>query len=372
MSRLQELAAGGNALASLPEDLGALTALTALALHGNALGTVPASVRQLTSLKALWLQGNALRFLPSLPLPVCGCFTSGGLTTIHQALEELSVADNALTELPSLGGATSLHSLWAYGNNLKALPATVVSLPSLRRLWVEDNAALSHADASSVLATRGEGEIALVVGMDATDDSHAGNVPGVTILPSLRRTGGPGYFKLATGPLPHAGATFTSTDGRPCARTLVVAFGSAPGTPNWGGLLSRVYAAAEEDAGDSTEPIDAAQFDVLYVVDPCRAWYGGGDDGWGEYYARLERCLEGYARVVMLGDSMGGTAALLASPLATHVLAFCPQVHDGVFLPEGGHACIIRKVQALRTPTTRWTWPAPPSAPASLKPGSTR
>jgi hypothetical protein len=29
---------------------------------------------------------------------------------------------------------------------------------------------------------------------------------------------------------------------------LVVAFGSAPGLPNWGGVLSRVTAAAEEDA----------------------------------------------------------------------------------------------------------------------------
>ena len=50
-------------------------------------------------------------------------------------------------------------------------------------------------------------------------------------------------------------------------RALVVAFGSAPGVPNWGGLLSRVLAAAEDAAHEC--------FDVLYVVDPARSWYSG-------------------------------------------------------------------------------------------------
>lgn len=39
------------------------------------------------------------------------------------------------------------------------------------------------------------------------------------------------------------------------------------GTPNWGGLLKKVRAAA----GSPQE----ANFDVLYVVDPARNWYGG-------------------------------------------------------------------------------------------------
>jgi len=38
-----------------------------------------------------------------------------------------------------------------------------------------------------------------------------------------------------------------------------------------------------------------------------------------------------YKRVMMVGDSMGATAALLFSPLATAVQVFSPQVsrHDG-------------------------------------------
>ena len=56
----------------------------------------------------------------------------------------------------------------------------------------------------------------------------------------------------------------------PCSgdRALAVAFGSAPGVPNWGGLLSRVRKAAKDSAHDC--------FDILYVVDPARSWYSGG------------------------------------------------------------------------------------------------
>jgi hypothetical protein len=55
---------------------------------------------------------------------------------------------------------------------------------------------------------------------------------------------GPGYFKLQRCE-PQA-AEAAAAAGLP--RVLVVAFGSAPGLPNWGGVLSRVTAAAEEDA----------------------------------------------------------------------------------------------------------------------------
>lgn len=247
------------------------------------------------------------------------------------------MADNSLESLPPLDGATSLHSLWAYGNRLQTLPAHLGSMPSLRRLWVEDNPGQLQEHAAALgknktqLATP-DGQ-PLVIGLDAANDvTQIVDPPSpessICLTTSTRIVKGPGYFKLAKGPLPHK-TTFTSADGRPCARALVVAFGSAPGTPNWGGLLSRVYAAAAkegEQGSSNSQLVPAAQFDVLYVVDPCRAWYGGGGDGWAQYERRLRRCVEGYARVVMLGDSMGATAALLASPLATHVLAFCPQV----------------------------------------------
>ena len=51
------------------------------------------------------------------------------------------------------------------------------------------------------------------------------------------------------------------------AKVLVVSFGSAPGTPNWGGVLSRV--------GKTAETPEQADFDVVYIVDPFRSWYQG-------------------------------------------------------------------------------------------------
>jgi acetyl esterase/lipase len=66
--------------------------------------------------------------------------------------------------------------------------------------------------------------------------------------------------------------------------------------------------------------------DVLIVVDPSRSWYGGGTMQTTYWAQRLGRTTEGYAAVVMLGDSMGASASLLFSQLASHVIAFCPQV----------------------------------------------
>lgn len=50
-------------------------------------------------------------------------------------------------------------------------------------------------------------------------------------------------------------------------KTVVVAFGSAPGVPNWGGLLKRLVQQDFER--------HHLAFDILYVVDGARNWYNG-------------------------------------------------------------------------------------------------
>ena len=50
-------------------------------------------------------------------------------------------------------------------------------------------------------------------------------------------------------------------------RLLVVAFGSAPGLPNFGGLLRRIRNELQDPAH--------LEWDTLYVVDSCRNWYEG-------------------------------------------------------------------------------------------------
>ena len=57
---------------------------------------------------------------------------------------------------------------------------------------------------------------------------------------------------------------FLALQGEP---TLVITFASAPGLPNWGGLLRKVHQNAAEPAHQC--------FDTLYVVDPSRSWYDG-------------------------------------------------------------------------------------------------
>ena len=141
----------------------------------------------------------------------------------------------------------------------------------------------------------------------------------------------------------------------------MVAFGSAPGLPNFGGLLRRIRHELQDPAHH--------EWDTLYIVDSCRNWYegdfffwavpsstcrdavswtshahllaavqgtrkltqlhfaGGCDSGFASYSERLQAIAGRYQRVLMLGDSMGASAALMFSNLATCVQVFTPQVN---------------------------------------------
>ena len=72
-------------------------------------------------------------------------------------------------------------------------------------------------------------------------------------------------------------------------------------------------------------------FDLLFVADPAQSWYQkddrGGISGFGQYEMRIKAASKNYRRISFIGDSMGGSAALLFSHLATEsVVAFSPQV----------------------------------------------
>jgi len=77
------------------------------------------------------------------------------------------------------------------------------------------------------------------------------------------------------------------------------------------------------------------QVDQLHILDPHRSWYmqgpGGEWDGYAYYSGILEAQLckrkseKHYRKICFLGNSMGGSAACLFSPMADAVLAFCPQ-----------------------------------------------
>lgn len=336
---LKDLSAAGNQLQALPAELSGCSALAKLSLFGNRLVEVPGgAVEGLLALQELWVQGNAQ--LAALPAELAEL----------PRLAHVSAADCALRALPSaLGRAPALRTLSAYGNCLEEVSAELLEAPLLQYLWLEGNplsaasmAALlralrtlrgAHAQQPSAFRGLGldDGQLAAA---RAADVAAAGR--------ALRRGelapgSGRGYFKLepaARAPVRGAGSSGEQAEAagraeaaaasvgapeRRRAGVLVVAFGSAPGVPNWGGLLRRVRNAAASD--------QEADFDVLYVVDPSRSWYDGGDaEGMAHWESRLEGVAQRYSRVLYLGDSMGATAALLLAPAATSVHVFCPQV----------------------------------------------
>ena len=308
MNALVELVAAGNQLKELPTSLGALSALKNLDLHGNHLQSICHTIGMLESLEELWLQGNDC--LESLP--------PGDALASLNTLKKLSAADCALTSLPpELGKMQELQDLSLYGNKIKNVPLEVISAPRLRKIWLEGN----PLDATNIqdLIAAGERKACFALGLDLTQIERASLPTTATTSHVLQSTiieNWKGYFKLER----HIGSH--SSEDEPSS-VLVVAFGSAPGVPNWAGALRRVR---EDFDSDSHADIN---FDILFVVDPHRSWYGGGDDRYYAYRQAIAKAASNYPNVLFIGDSMGATASLMYAEYATTIHAFCPQIDLG-------------------------------------------
>ena len=272
LAALEDLSVAGNRLARAPAALAALPALAKLALNGNGLEALPTDWSACARLKELHLQGNALR----------GALPEGFSAAALPALQELSLADNQIEALPSdLSGWSSLQKLHLYGNNLKQLPVdALMALPSLQQVWLEGNP-LEPAAVDALLRRAADG--ALPPGLKAVglDDAQvAGAAPALLAAaraarPRLLRIGsvtgaGPGYFKVQRGggggssSSASTSSSGASTSGSSSGggggggggeRVLVVAFGSAPGLPNWGGALRQVEAAMQADGQGGCAPM---------------------------------------------------------------------------------------------------------------------
>jgi Leucine-rich repeat (LRR) protein len=309
MNALVELVAAGNQLKELPTSLGALSALKNLDLHGNHLRSICHTIGMLESLEELWLQGNDS--LESLP-------PGEALASLH-TLKKLSAADCALTSIPpEIGKMQELQDLSLYGNKIKSVPVEIISdAPRLRKLWLEGNP-LDPTNIQNLIAA-GERKPCFALGLDSTQIERANLPTNATkshVLQSNIIEHWKGYFKLER----HVGSH--SSEEEPSS-VLVVAFGSAPGVPNWAGALRRVR---EDFDNDSHADIN---FDILFVVDPHRSWYGGGDDRYYAYQQAIAKAASNYPHVLFIGDSMGATASLMYAEYATTVHAFCPQIDLG-------------------------------------------
>lgn len=77
--------------------------------------------------------------------------------------------------------------------------------------------------------------------------------------------------------------------------------------------------------------VNGGCFDVLFVADPAQSWYQkddrGGLNGFAQYSHRIKVASKSYKHISLIGDSMGGSGAMLFAHLATNtVVAFSPQV----------------------------------------------
>ena len=360
---LEELSVPGNRLESLPETIGGAYMLRVIDVHGNSIARLPDSIARLKSLEELSAQGNLLTSIPD---------DVGEM----RRLVRLNVAENELSSLPKgLGDAAMMTTLWCYGNPaLRSLPMSLAKNVSLKSVWCEGCDALEGyglRELVEALPTR-KGGVAATIGLDLAQCTRAGlKIRPATEL-DVNAAGGlacehphvavseiPGGGGVGGGDGNNPGADAPNAPGRYSrgyfkhvrwtedadAPVLIVAFGSAPGVPNWGGLLrklrkdvlARGVACAGGAGADAAAAVEAAAvgFDVLYVADVTRSWYHGGGIGGGtasndEAERSWREGIEGiagrYARVLNLGDSMGASAALLFADVADHAMAFCPQV----------------------------------------------
>jgi len=301
LKNLEELSAPGNRLREIP-DLGSMPLLREMDLHGNFIERLPEDVSGLRALETLSLQGNRLREIPR------------SIKTLKR-LRALNLAENAMTTIPDdVAEMTMLTSLWLYSNNLTSLPIeSVQKMLSMKQIWIEGNDALD-GDVLDAFARAASGRATMrTLGVDQRQAARMRALERCVRVSEIPEGNPRGYFKLVR---------WRNDPESPRAPVLVVAFGSAPGVPNWGGLLKKLEKNVKD--GDT--------YDVLYVCDVERSWYVSNDASvdqdaeFERWRASLRDACAPYARVLYVGDSMGASASLMFAEHATRVLAFCPQV----------------------------------------------
>ena len=136
-----ELSLKGLDLSSLPENIGALTLLTAIDISENQLEKLPESIGQLKELEELHAQSNRLL---TLPHTLCQL----------QKLEVLDLSNNDLKSLPdNIDQLSCLELLNVMMNALQTLPESIGNLQKLGGLHVSNNYLRSLPNAVSQIAS---------------------------------------------------------------------------------------------------------------------------------------------------------------------------------------------------------------------------
>ena len=157
---LEVLNLTGNALSTLPNDLGRLHKLRVLFCSDIQFTEVPAVLGQCRQLSMVGFKANQIRTLPAAALPPALrwlILTDNVLEALPpeigncSQLQKLMLSGNRLTELPeTLANCTKLELLRIAANQLTALPAWLLSMPRLAWLAYAGNPFEARAEAEVV------------------------------------------------------------------------------------------------------------------------------------------------------------------------------------------------------------------------------
>jgi hypothetical protein len=307
---LKKLHLGCNALGSVDALLPSMTRLVELTLEGNELESLPPAIGALRKLRELWVHGNRLRSLP-----------------------------------PQIGECAALTVLQCHHNQLTDLPDAFARLGRLQGLYLQSNR-LTRLASLRERVLRHLPLQNLGLGNNRFDLSEAFELEGVRVglgwnvgapPPPLAR------FEMWLATSDHA---FEPACAGVRAQILVVAFSAqGPGMQQWIGPVTAARAAG-------------VQLDALYVADPSNSYYlqdpSGQWDGLRYYEDLVQRHARHYSRVLLVGSSMGASAALQHARLARRVIAFAPRIDltksHGKYVPEAVRAASLEHTfRALET-----------------------
>jgi hypothetical protein len=146
---LEVLDLTGNALATLPDDMGRFSRLRVLFCSGNRFERLPPGLGDCASLSQMGFRGCGLSEVPAESLPPKArwlTLTDNAIEVLPEALgqrpalQKLMLAGNRLSALPaSLADADRLELLRLASNRLEALPGWLTRLPSLAWLALAGN-----------------------------------------------------------------------------------------------------------------------------------------------------------------------------------------------------------------------------------------